>query len=271
LIFLAPPGTKPSRSFHKPVRDYSRFESLKASMQKLRGRVYLDDGAITKAELSSDGRHILGADDHCWHLLSVGEDNEVVGCMRIQQHRSGTRFDDLRISESPLSISDLWGGRLRAAVEQDLREAAASGFSYAEVGGWAMAEKVRCTAECLRSVLAVYAWSRLVGGALGVSTATERNGSASILRRLGGSPMRWANTEIPAYYDPYYDCRMLTLRYDSRRPAARYEISVGQIETALSHVPVMLPDRHVWQPVFGGFAATAESGTPGARVAQVAA
>jgi hypothetical protein len=240
-------------------------------MQRLRGRVYLDDGAIAKAELSADGRHILGADDHCWHLLNVDETGEVVGCIRIQQHGGGTRFDDLRISESALAFSDLWGGRLRAAVEQDLRDAVASGFSYIEVGGWAMAQKVRGTAECLRSVLAVYAWSRLVGGALGVSTATERNGSASILRRLGGNPVNWDNAEIPAYYDPRYDCRMHMLRYDSRNPACRYEALIGSIEKVLANVPVVLPDRPAWQPVFRGFTSNTDTAPVTTRVARATA
>ena len=184
---------------------------------------------------------------------------------------SGTCFDDLRISESALASSDLWGGRLRAAVEQDLRDAAASGFSYIEVGGWAIAEKVRCTAECLRSVLAVYAWSRLVGGTLGVSTATERNGSASILTRLGGSPMQWDKSEIPAYYDPRYDYRMHMLRFDSRTPAARYEASIRGIERVMANVPVISPDRPAWQSVFRGFTASAELAPVNTSVVRAAA
>jgi hypothetical protein len=269
LIFLAPAGTRLRRTSFKAQRDGSRHESLKAEMQRLRGRVYLQDGAITPAELSGD-RHILPVDDACWHLL-VCENGEVLGCTRFLQHRSGTRFDDLRISESALASSDLWGGRLRAAVEQDLRDAADTGFSYVEVGGWAIAEKIRCTAECLRSVLAVYAWSRLVGGAIGVSTATERNGSASILRRLGGNSLRWNNSEIPDYYDPRYDCRMHMLRYDSRSPAPRYEVLIKGIERALASIPVVFPDRPACQKLFRGFSGAPEGAPSIGSVAPIAA
>ena len=158
----------------------------------------------------------------------------------------------LRISESALASIGSLGRQTqgRRRTGSAVQDAAASGFSYIEVGGWAIAEKVRCTAECLRSVLAVYAWSRLVGGALGVSTATERNGSASILKRLGGSSMQWDKSEIPAYYDPRYDCRMHMLRYDSRTPTARYEASIRGIEGVMANVPVISPDRPVWQSVF---------------------
>jgi len=251
------------------MRDSSRHESLKAEMQRLRGQVYLNDGAIARTELSGD-RHILPVDDDCWHLL-VCENGEVLGCTRFLQHGIGTRFDDLRISESALASSDLWGGRMRAAVEQDLRDAAETGFSYVEVGGWAMAEKVRCTAECLRSVLAVYAWSRLVGGAIGVSTATERNGSASILRRLGGNYLKWDDSEIPDYFEPRYDCRMHMLRYDSRSPAARYEPLIKGIERALSGIPVVFPDRPACQRLFRGFSPAAEAAPSLGAVAQAAA
>ncbi|MDP9171509.1 MAG: hypothetical protein M3N54_12895, partial [Acidobacteriota bacterium] len=226
-------------------------------MQRLRGTLYLADGAIGAEHLSHDGRHILPTDDQSWHLLTLGDSGEVLGCTRYLQHGAGTRFDDLGISKGPLASSDIWGVKMRAAVEEDLWTARKSGFSYVEVGGWAMAPRVRCTAECLRSVLATYAWSRLIGGAIGISTATERNGSASILRRLGGSLVNWAGAEIPPYYDPRYDCRMHMLRYDSRKPNPRYEDSIEHIRHTLAEIPVICPERPSRQRMFSGFAARA--------------
>ncbi len=165
-------------------------------MQRLRGRLYLEDKAIRAAALTLDGRHVLPDDDRSWHLLTLDSEGAVVGCARYLLHGRGVRFDALKVSRC------LWamlphGAPLRLAVESELAIAQAAGLAYLEVGGWAMDRSIRCTTECLRSVLTTFAWSRTIGGALGIATATERNGSASILQRLGGQPLQWEGSELP--------------------------------------------------------------------------
>ncbi len=247
LVLLAPPETDLNSSFNRVSISSSAHDSLKKKMQTLRGRLYVQDGAINQSELAVDGRHVLATDDKSWHLLTIDNAGEVLGCTRYMQHAPGTRFEELGVSRTPLAASDAWGPHLRSAVEKDLSEARRARFSYVEVGGWAMAEQVRCTAECLRSVLATYAWSHLVGGAIGVSTATERNGSASILRRLGGQLLSVGGTEIPAYFDAHYGCRMQMLRYDSREPNARYRSTIDELRETLTNVPVICTERPLWQ------------------------
>ena len=116
----------------------------------------------------------------------------------------------------------MWGEGFRASIGAELESARGAGFAYVEVGGWALDPAVRGTSEALKSVLATYALAQLQGGAIGVSTATERNGSARILRRLGGRPLEWAGSEIPPYFDENYGCAMEILRFDSRYPTPRY-------------------------------------------------
>jgi hypothetical protein len=147
------------------------------------------------------------------------------------------------VRHSALAFSGQWGLALRSAVEKELATAGRMKFSYVEIGGWAMAPHVRGTGECLRSVLATYAWSRVIGGAMGISTATERNGSASILKRLGGRSLEWGGQAIPPYYDPRYGCQMQMLRFDSRSPNPRYEQAVQDILGTLIDVPVVCGDE----------------------------
>jgi hypothetical protein len=78
---------------------------------------------------------------------------------------------------------------------------------------------------------------------MGVSTATERNGSASILKRLGGRSLEWSGNAIPPYYDPRYGCQMQMLRFDSRFPNPRYEEAVQDILRMLTDVPVVCGDE----------------------------
>ena len=257
LVMLAPAGATGGRGFRNTSRDYSSYRDLQGEMQKLRGRLYLDDGAIAKAELARDGRHILDTDEPSWHLLTLDRKGGVVGCIRFLQHSRGARFDDLNVREAALAESDQWGARLRSAVEDELAQARQHGFSFVEVGGWAMAPEIRGTVECLRSLLATYAWSRTIGGALGLCTATERNGSAAILRKIGGRSIRWDGAALPAYFDPRFNCRMHMLSFDSRAPNAKYESAIDDIGKGLLNIPVVCPEKTTWQTIVHGFSPVA--------------
>jgi hypothetical protein len=59
------------------------------------------------------------------------------------------------------------------------------------------------------------------------------------LRRLGGAPLELDGTEIPAYHDPEYDCTMELLRFDSRRPHAKYQGLIQRLQDKLCNVPVI--------------------------------
>jgi hypothetical protein len=225
-----------------PVRhDKFRHEHLLANMQRLRGGVYLADRAIRQSEVQPDGRHIHPADSKSWHLLLVdpNDESKVLGCTRYLTHDGRTSFNQLRVGSAALARCQKWGARFRKAVEQELARARQIDVPYVEVGGWALDDTIRFTTDALRSVLAAFAWTRLMGGALGVATVTERNGSASILRRLGGRPLEHERVEIPPYFDPAYNCRMEVLRFDSGVPNPKYESVVQSMAGQLAFVPVI--------------------------------
>ena len=147
----------------------------------------------------------------------------VIGCTRLRRHPSPASWGQLGIGQAPIARSDEWGLKFRASINAELDAARWAGFSYVEVGGWALAEEIRGTFMALKTVLATFAWSQqLLGGALGIATATERNHSAAILRRLGGRPLAWDGVELPPYYDDRYRCQMEVLRFDSRETNPKY-------------------------------------------------
>ena len=88
-------------------------------------------------------------------------------------------------------------------------------------------------------VLATYSLGQLCGNALGVSTATARNGSAIILKRLGGRSVVVDDSELLPYYDPIYNCEMELLRFDSRKPNPRYEPWVSELRDYLTTTRVI--------------------------------
>src|SRR5690606_41442081 len=137
-------------------------------------------------------------------------------------------------------------------IDGELTRARRDGLHYAEVGGWAVTKDSRCTAEGLLLALAAYSLGRHLGGALGLTTATVRHSSSTILRRIGGSHLVHEGESGPTYYDPKYKCEMELLRFDSRHPSAKFESVVESLRRRLRQVPVVACQPPVVQPVMAG-------------------
>jgi hypothetical protein len=212
---------------------------LLSEMQRLRGRVYLADGALAVRDLDPWERHVQDADSKSWHLLTLDSTGCVIGCTRLRRYSSPVAWGQLAVRQAPIAQSDEWGSRFRASIDAELAAAQWAGFSYVEVGGWALEKEIRGTFMALKTVLATYAWSQLLGGALGITMATERNQSAAILRRLGGRPLAWDGVELPPYYDDRYRCQMEVLRFDSREANPKYSVMLEEIREQLANVPVI--------------------------------
>jgi len=242
LVLLASPGVDVPESFKTVVRAPRVHTGLLRGVQRLRGGVYLADGAIGAEQLSSKGLHKTPEDDRSWHIVSLDATGEVTGCLWYRPYEATVSFEDLRVRQSPLALAPSWREHLWRAVESDLLGARVAGLGYAELGGLAIAKANRCTSEVLLLVCAAYSLGRVLGGALGITTATVRNSSAKILRRLGGAPLRIEGEpgEVPSYFDPHYGCVMELLRFDSRAPHPGLASAVNLLKQKLASVPVVL-------------------------------
>ncbi len=238
-MVLAPAKALVPNSFRRIERDPAVHTILLSALQRLRGRVYLEDGAIRRSDLTFDGRFIQQIDNIAWHLVRLNEAGEVTGCARYMAYTGSIRFGELGVSRTPLARSWEWGHRLRAAVESDMTLAGYRGVDYVEVGGWALASEVRCTVEALRIALGTFSIARLLGGCIGLTTATRRHCSASILRRIGGQALTTCGIELPRYFDPRFDCEMEMLRFDSAAPNPRFESWIEDLKGYLSEIPVV--------------------------------
>lgn len=234
LLLLAPPETSLPPSLQRAFDDPIGHRQFVNDVQRLRGRVYLADGALTPEQLLHDGRHSSAEDEHSWHLLTLGADGRPTGCVWYRNHQGALGLEHLRVRSCPLAHDEVWRDNLRQAVDADIAEARRHRLQYAEIGGWAVSEESRRTPDAIVLALAVFALGRLLGGALGITTATVRHCSSTILRRLGGSSLQVNGASIPVYHDPQYRCEMELLRFDSRRPDPRY---AGAIELLLTQLP----------------------------------
>ena len=257
LVLLAPPGISLPGHFRNIQNNSSSYTELLRGLQRLRGKLYLEDGAIQASELHADGSHRVDADTEAWHVLALSEAGEVCGCSRYVAHANTVSFAHLAVRSAAIACSREWGSIFRTAVSEAVQQARFRGLAFVEVGGWALAEQMRRTREALRIALATYSLARLLGGCVGITTATRRHNSADILRGIGGESLHANSVELPAYYDPQYRCDMEVLRFDSTRPNPRYERWVDDLcnywETApviLPHAPATLPAVPVSLPNF---------------------
>jgi len=224
--------------FKKVEVNSKRSEELMSEMQRMRGSVYLQDGAIGLSDLTH-GRHELPTDEGSWHLLVLDNEDRVCGCARYREYPSEIDFSQLTVAGSALAQSDVWGPKLEHAVEEELALSRRLDLPYVELGGWALLEKIRGTTEAFRMAMATYGLSQLLGGAVGISTVTRRNGSASILKRIGGRPLKCKTVELPSYHDPGYRCEMEVLRFRSWAPNPRFQVWIDRIKAELSDLLVV--------------------------------
>jgi len=238
LLLLAPSQRAVPALFTGVQFAPHRYEDLLAETQAFRGRIYLEDGAIKPWQLDH-GRHKQESDLESWHLLVLDHKGHVCGCARYREYPGSARFNELNVSHSPLARSAEWGDMLHRAIASELELSRRLDCPLAELGGWALAEDIRGTAEALRMTVATYALTRELGGAIGLSTVTRRHGSASILRRMGGRSLEYRGRQLPAYYDDQYECEMEILRFYSWAPNPRYGVWIDEMKDNLRSVQVI--------------------------------
>jgi len=240
LLLLAPAGARIPDSLNqeKVSCNANLHKHYLHELQTLRGGIYLEDGAIQSSQLIN-GRHVAESDHTSWHLLVLDQEGKTCGCVRYRDYPGKVAFSELIAAQSSLASCPVWGGKMRAAVEDELQLSRALQLPFVEIGGWALDPEIRGTVEALRMVLAAYAFSREFGGAVGLATATVRHSSASILRRIGGQALEHDGETVPAYADSHYDCDMELLRFHSWALNPRYDVWIEQMAQEIREVAVV--------------------------------
>ena len=242
FVLLAPFCSRVPVSFRRTETNWTRYWSLLHEMQRLRGKIYLQDGAIKESALL-DGRHPSAVDESSWHLLLLDGQNRICGCARFHEHHQPAVLSELNVARCALAGDPKFAGTLAGALKEELTFAADLDLPYVELGGWAFAEEIRGTTEALRAALATYAFWQMLGGAICVSTVTQRHCAASILRRVGGRSLIHQGNQLAPYYEPQYDCKMEILRFYSWAPNPRYAVWIEQMKTELTGIQIIARDR----------------------------
>lgn len=239
LAWLTPQHAEVPTVFNNVTVDPGWHRDLLAELQRLRGSIYFQDGALDESKLSDDGRHQTPEDERSWHLVMLDASGRITACVWYLLHDQSVTPECLRVQSSALARDPEWSGILSGALHRKLATLRASDMVFIEIGGWAVAEPSRRTTEGLLLALAGFSLGRLLGGAFGLTTATVRHCSSTILRRIGGAPLKVNGIMIPKYYDPEFDCEMELLGFDSRFPGPQYLGVIDALRMRLANVPVI--------------------------------
>jgi hypothetical protein len=242
FAILAPQGARIPSSSMNITRDRTQHSSLLDEMQRLRGRVALQENAITASMLDSSGRHLMPGDDKGWHLLRLRKDGKVAGCARILVHPRDVIFSRLRIAASSVARCAVWARQVRDSVESDLKYAQQNGLTVIEPGGWVVDEDLRGTREAVSIAINAFAWAQILGDCIGYLTATVKHGSSTILHRLGGRNLETEGQPIPRFFEPAWGCDMELLRFDTNSLNPRFETTLELARRRLLTSPVFSPD-----------------------------
>ena len=239
---LAPSRARPA-SVLGGIKDCAQLhEEQLRSIQRLRGRVYLCDGAIRSHDVDGDGCFVMKRDEQSWHLLLKCRNDNTVGCARYLVHPSTVALDQLNVIQCAQTQGRLWSEKVRLAVSADLERVKRENLSYVEVGGWAIKQEWRGSRAAAEVLLASYALAPLWGGCLASCTATVRHQSSSILRRFGGTGFEVHGQEVLPYYDDQYSSTMELLRFDSRFPMQKFVPMINEVTERMAGVEIT---RHV--------------------------
>ena len=235
FVILAPMSCENTGDLGAVAADTDLHGKLLAGVQRLRGRIYSEDGALDATKLTVDGRHEQAIDRESWHIIALGPDGTVQGCLRYSPYSRDAEFNQLVAAGSALAKSD---SRLRTAVQNEMGKARTKQVGFAEVGGWALSPTLRSSTAALDMLLLAFALLERLGSSLGICTATKRHGSASILQRVGLRSLEVEGVELPSYYDPQYQCEMEILRFDSSNPNPKYSNRLRNFQAQLSNIRV---------------------------------
>src|SRR3954468_10060333 len=86
IVFLAPSVASVDEVFANVTVDSTEHDRLVQQVQRMRGRIYLNDGAIDAGQLTAEGLHRTSEDEQGWHMLLLNGEQQVAACALYVDH-----------------------------------------------------------------------------------------------------------------------------------------------------------------------------------------
>ena len=225
-----------------------RFEKLLQRheidrVQRFRGGVYVDDGAIPVTTLDETGRHASEFDHRCHHILIVDASDQIRASVRVGFYLKPVEPEELELWRLVETLEPAHGARVRRLLAIHLERAFRERGSLIEVGGFALESGIRRSGKAL--VLAAACWSitRVLAPSLGVAIVTERHGFNRLLTRLGGFPIDGAlglrdasrnGNPGAKFFSSLHNCTVELLGFDTWQADSQIESLVNTISGILA-------------------------------------
>jgi hypothetical protein len=241
LCLLAPSLSHLPDGFANVRQQADVYDRLLTDAQRLRGRIYQAEGAISAEAMDAWDRYVCPQDTDAWHILLRDGCGHVRGAMRITFFRTAATVPIERLHAFDLvqRAPDPVRQEYSDALQSFLNDALLEKPFFFEAGGLVLDTEVRNSRRS--TVLTAANWSlcRALAGARGVGAATQRHGSAGILRRFGGFdlPTRSGGVLLP-FFDSCYQCEMKVLGFCSDRLHPCLEETVTDIQDAFATMPI---------------------------------
>ncbi len=244
FLLLAPANARIPSVFSRVEENKDVHEAWLTKLQQLRGKVFLEDGAIKESHLDEQGRHISKHDVLSWHYLALSPEEQLRGVMRCQVWYTSERLPELcdlnlyvlleRMQN--LELRQKFTTALTTFIHQPNEQAC-----FVEIS--ALAVDKASQGFTIGSMLGVSAYSlaNIIDAYAGVGAGTDRHHTARFYHKLGGISFRDpSNPEeiLPPFFDTGYDCQMDIMGFIDPAPSVNEMVRIVEEKLCAAQVYV---------------------------------
>lgn len=171
-------------------------------IQRFRGAMCLSNGLVRPEAVDANGYHFLSCDALNYHLLLTEQNGKLAACMRVRFHPVGTTASGLRMFSAIRRLPPIL--HVSSALNELILQGRTMQHGVAELGGWVVAPGWRDTLASNILPLFALALVRVVQQSVMLEHADATGETPSILRSIGGRPLAYQGTPIPAAHDSHH-------------------------------------------------------------------
>ncbi len=238
FLLLAPANARIPNVFSRVEENKQAHETWLKQAQQLRGRVYLEDGAITQDDLDNTGRHISRHDECSWHFLVLDAEEHLRGVMRCQFWYPQQKLPE--ISEMHLyPLLERMKQPTREQYQNSIKAFIAAQQTkncFFEVAGLAVESSSQ--GITVGSMLGVsgYSIANLKDSGTAIAAATNRHNASRLFHKLGG----FGFENLTPFFDSRYGCEMEFIGFNSLEPAPAIKEMITIVEEKLCAAQVYI-------------------------------
>ncbi len=239
---------EPEISEYKPdafsmTRDSDLRYDFMFELFKMRGSVYLQDGAISEENLDKFGKYVSPHDKYSWQVLLLDSSKKPHGGLRIRfwdfenirAHFMQTHAKEL-IDRMDCDNQKVYQESIIRFLDEEMRTK-----FFGEVAGLVITDYEKNSPAALLLVAFCFAFGEFVGGFNALVSATERHYSNRIMRKIGGHriPHKETKEYLNTFFDSKYNCNMEYIVFESACPAALIQDLCKKIQEKLKTTLVL--------------------------------